>query len=61
MAIESDPDAMNARLLSATGRGPRPVWRWLVLAALGGLCLEVWMTRSLVKGRGMAAVEGPNS
>ena len=61
MAIESDPDAMNARLLAATGRGPRPVWRWLVLAALGGLCLEVWMTRSLVKGRGMAAVEGPNS
>ena len=61
MDLEHDPEQLNARLLAAAGQGPRPIWRWLVLAALGGLCLEVWMTRSLVKGRGMAAAEGPNS
>ena len=31
------------------------MWRYLVLAALGGLCLEVWMTRKVAMDRGMTA------
>jgi len=41
--------------LSARGR-QHPIWRGLVLAALAGLCLEVWLTRRLVRGRGIADI-----
>lgn len=57
MAIETTPEGLNGRLLASTGQGPKSIWRWLVLAALGGLCIEVWMTRSLVKSRGITAAE----
>ena len=54
MTFAQDPRALDLRLATATGGGPRPLWRGLVLAALGGLCLEVFLTRSMVKARGQA-------
>jgi hypothetical protein len=51
----SDPDALAARVLSVPGGGTRPVWRWLVLLALVGLCLEVLATRRLARQRGLTA------
>ena len=36
--------------LFAAGRGSRhEVWRFVILAALGGLCLEIYLTRRLVR------------
>jgi hypothetical protein len=57
LAIETTAEALSGRMATSTGGGPKPIWRWLVLAALGGLCMEVCMTRSLVKSRGMTAPE----
>jgi hypothetical protein len=58
LRFESDPSRLANRLYATGRRGPSEVWRYLVLAALGGLCLEVWMTRQLVRTRGVAeAVE----
>ena len=56
MTFEAAPDQLAGRLLASGSSGPRPLWRGFVLLALGGLCLEVWMTRKLVKSRGIAAV-----
>jgi len=61
LAFAKDVTDLDERLAGATGAGPRPIWRWLVLAALGGLCVEVWMTRSLARGRGLTTIEGPSA
>ena len=58
LAFEADPAALDARVLAGGVGGPRPLWRGLVLLALGGLCLEVWLTRRLVRGRGIADLGG---
>lgn len=52
--------SVAGRMLDGGGRasGPRPVWRWLIAAALGGLCLEIAATRRLARRRGLAAEEG---
>ncbi len=55
LTISADPGAVEDRLSSSGPAGPRPLWRGLVLAALGGLCLEVWMTRRMVVQRGVVA------
>jgi DNA-binding transcriptional LysR family regulator len=55
LSFASDPEQLTGRLLSASGGGPRPFWKLLVLAALGGLCLEVLATRRLARQRGLAA------
>ncbi len=34
--------------------GRHEIWRYLVLATLAGLCLEVWLTRRIVKSSGIA-------
>jgi hypothetical protein len=60
LTFEDDPARLPGRLLAAGRAGPRPVWRFLILAALTGLCLEVWLTRRLVRSRGMIA-EGADS
>ncbi len=57
LEFETDPTRLAVRLLDPSGTGPRPVWRWLVLAALGGLCVEVLATRQVVKSRGMTGRE----
>lgn len=49
---------LAGRLLSTgNARVPRPLWRWLVLAAMGGLCVELVLTRRMSRG-GVATVEG---
>jgi len=54
LAFESDPARLAARIVSADLAPRREVWRVLVLAALGGLCLEVWMTRRMARAGGLA-------
>ncbi len=54
LAFATQAEALDTRLRESSGGGPRPLWRWLVLAALGGLCLEVFLTRSMVRSRGVA-------
>ena len=54
LAFESDPDALPGRIASGDASPRREVWRWLIFAALGGLCVEVWMTRRMARTRGLA-------
>lgn len=60
LAIGRDADRIAGRA-SRTSAGPRSFWRGLVLAALAGLCLEVWLTRRMVRDRGVPffAEDGP--
>ena len=52
LAFNDDPDALAASLRDdRSGIGPRPLWRGLVLAALGGLCVEAWLTRREARRR----------
>lgn len=53
----ADESAAGTLFAGAAG-GRREIWRWLVLAALGGLCVEVFLTRRLVQERGLAEVGG---
>ena len=50
LTFEPDPDRLAGRLFSPS-HGRNEVWRGLVLAALAGLCLELWLTRRLVRGQ----------
>lgn len=53
LTFDPDPERLAARVLDAGGPAARrEVWRALVLLALGGLCLEIYLTRRLVRGRG---------
>jgi hypothetical protein len=54
LVFEPDPARLNARLFAAERGGRQELWRLLVLAALGGLCLEVYLTRRLVRSQGLA-------
>jgi hypothetical protein len=54
LAFEPDPTRLPGRISSGDASPRREVWRILVLAALGGLCLEVWMTRRMARSRGLA-------
>jgi len=57
MHVGSNPEALADQILSVPGGGTRPIWRWLLLLALLGLCLEVLATRRLALSRGLAAVD----
>jgi len=50
-------DDANAAIVwgGGTGGARRELWRWLVLAAIAGLCLEVAFTRRLARQRGLVA------
>ncbi len=52
LAFETDADRLAARLSAAEPGGKHEVWRLLVLAALGFLCVEVYLTRRIVRGQG---------
>jgi len=54
LVFETDPARLPSLLLTSGRGGRHPIWRWLVLAALAGLCTEVWLTRRLVRQRGIA-------
>jgi len=55
LAFESDPTHLEARLFDADRGGRREAWRGLVLAALAGLCVEVYLTRRLIRSQGLAS------
>jgi hypothetical protein len=55
LVFEPDPDRLIAGLFTAEPGGKHEVWRFLVLAALGGLCLEVYLTRRLVRSQGLVS------
>ncbi len=61
LVFETEPGRLPGRLLDSGGSGPHPIWRGLILAALGGLCLEVWATRRLARSRGLAEVGGSDT
>lgn len=42
----------DGKRLAEVGRVRQEIWRYLIFAALSGLCLEVWATRRLARGRG---------
>jgi hypothetical protein len=54
LAFEANPAQLEARLFAAERGGRRELWRGLVLAALAGLCLEVYLTRRLIRSQGLA-------
>lgn len=54
LAFEPDPAALPDRIASGDASPRREVWRWLIFAALAGLCVEVWMTRRMARTRGLA-------
>lgn len=57
MLIETDGARALQRVGAAARSAPRAAWRWLLLAALGGLCLEVVATRRLARARGLSEHE----
>jgi von Willebrand factor type A domain/Aerotolerance regulator N-terminal len=51
LRFERDTQHLATDLLS-TGESPRrELWRFLVLAALAGLCVEIYLTRKLARGQ----------
>ena len=54
LAFEPDAGKLSARIAQGGGSPRHEIWRTLVLAALGGLCFEVWMTRRMARARGLA-------
>jgi hypothetical protein len=61
LSFEAEPDRLAGRLFAAGRGGRHEIWRYLVLATLGGLCVEIWLTRQLVKSRGIAAIDADRS
>ncbi|SIO32286.1 N-terminal double-transmembrane domain-containing protein [Singulisphaera sp. GP187] len=53
LVFEADPARLASRLLAAERGGRHEAWRGLILAALAGLCLEVYLTRRLVRSQGV--------
>ncbi len=58
LSFEVTPDRLSTRMFTV-GRvgGRREIWRYLVAATLAGLCVEIWLTRRLVKSRGIADLD----
>jgi len=51
LTFADDPDELPDRITRADGPAPRrEVWRGLVLIALLGLCVEIYLTRKLARG-----------
>ncbi len=49
LAFDADSNRLARRVLTADQARRNEVWHTLILAALGGLCLEVWLTRRMVR------------
>jgi von Willebrand factor type A domain/Aerotolerance regulator N-terminal len=54
LTFESDPDRLTGQLFAGGPQGRREIWRFLILATLAGLCMEIWLTRRMVKNSGIA-------
>jgi hypothetical protein len=53
LTFEQDPDRLIASLFASGPDGKHEIWRFLIIAALAGLCLEIYLTRRLVRGQGL--------
>lgn len=53
LTFESDVTRLNTDLFANGTGGRRELWRGLILVALGGLCVEIYLTRRLVRGQGL--------
>jgi hypothetical protein len=52
LAFDADANRLATKLLTADRARRNEVWHALILAALGGLCLEVWLTRRMARKQG---------
>ncbi len=52
LTFDADPDRLADRVLAVDRARRDEVWHALILAALAGLCLEVWLTRRMIRERG---------
>jgi hypothetical protein len=55
LTFETDPVRLESRLFAAERGGRQELWRGLVLAALAGLCLEIYLTRHLLRSQQLGA------
>jgi hypothetical protein len=54
LTFAADPAQLPEILMAGAGSNSRrELWRVLVLAALAGLCVEIYLTRRLVRGQGL--------
>ncbi len=53
LAFDADPARLADRLLAVDRARRSELWRGLILAALAGLCLEVWLTRNMARRQGL--------
>jgi von Willebrand factor type A domain/Aerotolerance regulator N-terminal len=49
LTFDADPNRLANRVLLADRARRNEVWHALILAALGALCLEVWLTRGMAR------------
>jgi len=52
LVFDADPARLADRLLTVDQARRNEFWHGLILAALAALCLEVWLTRSMVRRQG---------
>jgi hypothetical protein len=52
LIFDADANRMTTKLLTADRARRNEFWHGLILAALGGLCLEVWLTRRMARRQG---------
>jgi hypothetical protein len=52
LAFDADPARLAGRVLEADRARRNEVWQALILAALGALCMEVWLTRRMARRQG---------
>ena len=53
LAFDADPASLADHVLEADLARRREGWRGLILLALAGLCVEVWLTRRMARRQGM--------
>jgi hypothetical protein len=61
LRFESEPEHLTGNLFASGSGGRHEIWRYLVLGTLAGLCVEVWLTRRMVKNSGLADVSATES
>ena len=52
LTFEADPSRLPEQILRSDRARRNEVWQPLILAALGALCLEVWLTRRMARKQG---------
>ncbi len=54
LTFDASPDHLADRMLAVDRVRRSELWQSLILAALAGLCLEVWLTRRMARRQGLA-------